>query len=199
MLPFRFVSHYIFLLCGVASILPTSNDNLIAAKQQQARLQAMTSLSVQKIDPRLITAAEEAEYLRYPNGPDGNEIARQAQQGLPLTLPWGRKPIRLGTSFHSRLQSTQNPWSDETPFALSDMYTIPKELHAEYGTTSTFKKIETTKESETGDHLSLGLGIGVGLPFVASVNVKGTYDQNVKENKDVSQGARTKSIYLGYV
>ncbi|KAI0147798.1 hypothetical protein GGR57DRAFT_244945 [Xylariaceae sp. FL1272] len=113
-----------------------------------------------------------------------NEISQQAKQGLPLILPWGRQAIRLGTTYHSRLQGTTNPWSDETPFVLSDMHMIPKELHAEYGTTSTFKKVKTTRESETGDHLSLGFGIGVGLPFLASVSVKGTFDQHIQENKD---------------
>ncbi|KAF3016785.1 hypothetical protein E8E14_008566 [Neopestalotiopsis sp. 37M] len=128
--------------------------------------------------------AEEAKYLARPDGPDENEISQQARQGLPLVLPWGRNPIRLGTTFHSRLQSTGDPWSKETPFVLSDIHMIPKELHAEYGTTCTFKKVETRKEIETGDHLSLGFGIGVGLPFVASVSVKGTYDKHIQENKD---------------
>lgn len=64
---------------------------------------------------------------------------------------------------------------------------IPKELHFEHGTTSAFKKIKTTRESETGDHLSLGFGVGVGLPFLASASVKGTFDQHIQENKDVSQ------------
>ena len=69
---------------------------------------------------------------------------------------------------------------------LSDLHIIPKELHAEFGTTTTFKKVKTIRESETGDHLSLGFGIGVGLPFMASVSVKGTFDQHIQENKDVS-------------
>ncbi|KAL2208304.1 hypothetical protein CC79DRAFT_1272629 [Sarocladium strictum] len=115
---------------------------------------------------------------------DDNAIAQQAKQGLPLILPWGRQCIRLGATYHSRLQATANPWSDETPFVLSDLHIIPKELHAEFGTTTTFKKMQTTRESETGDHLSLGFGIGVGLPFLASVSVKGTFDQHIQENKD---------------
>ena len=115
-----------------------------------------------------------------------NAIAQQAKQGLPIILPWGRQCIRLGPTYHSRLQGTANPWSDETPFVLSDLHIIPKELHAEFGTTTTFKKVKTTRESETGDHLSLGFGIGVGLPFLASVSVKGTFDQHIQENKDVS-------------
>jgi hypothetical protein len=151
----------------------------------------MKQPSVQTFITTATRAADEAKYLASSEGPDKNEISRQAQQGLPLALPWGRKPIRLGTTFHSRLQSTENPWSDETPFVLSDMHIIPKELHAEYGTTSTFKRIKTARESETGDHLSLGFGVGVGLPFLASVNVKGTFDQHIQENKDVSQFSNT--------
>jgi len=146
----------------------------------------MKQQSVQMTTSTVTTPAEESKYLAKPAGPDDNEIARQAKQGLPLVLPWGRKHIRLGTTFHSRLQSTPNPWSDETPFVLSDLHMIPKELHAEYGTTSTFKKVTTSRVSETGDHLSLGFGIGVGLPFIASVSVKGTFDQHIQENKDVS-------------
>jgi hypothetical protein len=133
------------------------------------------------------TAAEEAKYLARSEGPDDNEISCQARQGLPLSLPWGLKKIRLGTTFHSKLQSTENPWSDETPFVLSDIHMIPKELHAEYGTTSTFKKVKTARQRKTGDHLSLGFGIGVGLPFLASASVRGTFDQHIQENKDVSQ------------
>ncbi len=146
----------------------------------------MKQPSVQISSTTATTAAEEAAYSSGPKQPDENDISRQLQQQLPVTIPWSRKPIRLGTTFKSKLQSSGNPWSDEAPFVLSDMHMIPKVLRAENGTTSTFKKVKTSKESETGDHLSLGFGVGVGLPFVASVNVKGTFDQHIQENKDVS-------------
>jgi hypothetical protein len=68
---------------------------------------------------------------------------------------------------------------------LSDLHMISKELHFEYGTTSTFKKVQTRRERETKDHLTLGLGVGVGLPFLAAASVKGQFDQNVEENTDV--------------
>jgi hypothetical protein len=139
----------------------------------------------------IMVPGKEVGFLARPDAPSDNEIWRQAQQGQPLTLPWDRRPIRLGTTFHSNRQSTDNPWSDDTPFVLSDLHMIPKELHFEYGTTSTFKKVRTTKQSETGDHLTLGFGVGVGLPFVASASVKGTFDQNTQENKDVSQSLDT--------
>ncbi|CAN9469680.1 unnamed protein product [Alternaria alternata] len=130
----------------------------------------------------------EADYSARPDGPDDNEIMLQTQRKLPLTLPWGHTPIRLGTTFHSSRQSTKNPWSDETPFVLSDLHMIPKELHFEYGTTSTFKKVSTRRERETKDHLTLGFGVGVGLPFLAAASVKGEFDQNIEENRDVSWG-----------
>jgi len=64
----------------------------------------------------------------------------------------------------------RNPRTDETPFILFDIHMVPNELYVEYGTTSTFKKTKTARESETDDHLSLRFGLGVGLPFLASVN-----------------------------
>ena len=38
-----------------------------------------------------------------------NEIRRQAQQGLPLVLPWKPEPITLGTLFHSSRLGSENP------------------------------------------------------------------------------------------
>ncbi|KAF2627507.1 hypothetical protein BU25DRAFT_439935 [Macroventuria anomochaeta] len=111
-------------------------------------------------------------------------ISRRASQGLLLALPCGTNPIRLGMTFHSRLQSTLNPWSEETPFVLSNIHIISKELHFEYGTNSTFKKASTSRQSETGDHLSLGSGVDVRLPFVANVSVKGMFGQHIPEDKD---------------
>ena len=114
-----------------------------------------------------------------------NEIQQQARHGLPLMIPWQREVVRLGTCFHSDRLNTDDPWSTVTPFILSDLYMTPKILQAEYGTTSAFKSTKTSRTCETGDHLTLGFGMGVSLPFLASVKVKGTYDNDIQENKDV--------------
>ena len=115
-----------------------------------------------------------------------NEIHRLADQGLPLIIPWHRnKTVRLGTCFHSSRLASQDPWGSESPFILQDLILMQKILSRENGTVSSYKSIITSKTSETGDHLSLGFGVGVGLPFLASVSVKGTYDKDIQENKDV--------------
>ncbi|KAL9115745.1 MAG: hypothetical protein Q9227_000113 [Pyrenula ochraceoflavens] len=147
----------------------------------------------------MVAIKEDDVNLYRPDSLGQNDILRQAQQGLPISLPWGRDVVRLGTTFHSSRQGTESPWSDETPFVLSDMHMIQKELHAEYGTTSTFKKVKTHKECETGDHLSLGFGVGVGLPFLASASVKGTYDNHVQENKDSDKISMTSSCRAGTI
>lgn len=116
---------------------------------------------------------------------DTNWLAQQAALGLPLMLPWKKQRIRLGTCFQSRLQH-QDPWLKSNPFILSDLYRIPKVLELEYGSTSTFHSISTSRQSETSDHLSLGFGMGVGLPFLCEASVKGSYDEDVKKNDDVS-------------
>ena len=116
---------------------------------------------------------------------DDNWVARQAALGLPLVLPWKKQKLRLGTCFQSRLHH-DNPWLNTNPFILSDLYMIPKTLQCEYGSTSSFHSINTSRQSETSNHLSLGFGVGVGLPFLCSASVKGTYDEDVKNNNDVS-------------
>ena len=133
-----------------------------------------------------IGSITDADFARLDlNEIEDNEIERLATQHLPIVLPWSRKNARLGTCYQSHLQSSGDPWVKDTPFVLTDLYMIPKTLDREHGTQATYKSISTTRECESGDHLSLGFGVGVGLPFLASVSVKGTYDKDVQENQDV--------------
>ncbi|KAJ1325297.1 hypothetical protein MN608_10009 [Microdochium nivale] len=129
---------------------------------------------------------------------DTNWVARQTAQGLPLVLPWKRKAVRLGTCFDSRRLAGE-PWLKENPFILSDFYLIPKVLRMESGCTSDFLSVATAKKTETGKHLSLGFGAGVGLPFLCSVSVKGTYDEQLKENKDSDKSSIRASTRCGTV
>lgn len=115
---------------------------------------------------------------------DDDWLARQVELRLPITIPWKREKVRIGTCFQSRLRGS-NPWLKQNPFILSDLYMIPKMLRADYGSTSTYHSVNTTRKSETSNHLSLGFGLGVGLPFLFSASVKGTYDEEVKKNNDV--------------
>lgn len=115
-----------------------------------------------------------------------NEIERLAAQHLPIILPWSRQNVRLGTCYQSCRQSSGDPWVKDSLFVLADLYMIPKILEREHGTQATYKSVSTTRECESGDHLSVGFGVGVGLPFLASISVKGTYDKDIQENKDVS-------------
>ena len=55
---------------------------------------------------------------------------------------------------------------------------------------------KTTRTCETGDHLSLGFGIGIGLPLLFSASVKGTFDQDLQENRDVSSFLASFSLQL---
>lgn len=113
-----------------------------------------------------------------------NWVGQQAAQGVPLILPWKKQAVRLGTCFHSK--RLDDPWLKETPFILSDFYLIPKVLNCDYGSNSSFHSVSTSRKLETGKHMALGFGVGVGLPFLCSASVKGTYDEELKENKDVS-------------
>jgi hypothetical protein len=116
---------------------------------------------------------------------DNNWVAQQASLGAPINLPWKKQQIRLGTCFQSRCIHG-DPWLKENPFILSDLFMISKILRSENGSVSSFHSINTSRKSETSDHLSLGFGVGASLPFLCSASVKGTFDEDVQNNKDVS-------------
>lgn len=129
------------------------------------------------------------EYTTYPAG--GTTTQKLAYSGLPIQLPWdNQKTVQLGTAlFSSKLEASDGPWNlEDSPF-LTGEHTPQATLTYLYGTIATFKSINTLKQLETKDHLSLGFGAGVGLPFIAKVSVKGQYDRTVEKNKDVSDGA----------
>lgn len=133
-------------------------------------------------------ADSEFSGLEFESATD-NEIIRKTSQNLPLDLPWKRQVVRLGTCFQSQRQNSDNPWLEDSPFLLADLLMVPKVLSREDGAQVTYKSLSTARRTETGDHLTLGFGAGVGLPFLASVSVKGTYDKDVQENRDVSLAA----------
>jgi hypothetical protein len=118
---------------------------------------------------------------------DENEFQRSARAGFPLLLPWHRDPVRLGTGYHSSLQLTENPWASETPFILAELMLQAKVFRPEQGTTSSFTLKKTSRSAESNDHLTLGFGVNLSPPIpVVIVSVKGTFDQQVQENSDVS-------------
>jgi hypothetical protein len=79
---------------------------------------------------------------------------------------------------------------------LVDLYMIPRILDNEYGIVATYKSGSIRRQCETNDHLSLGFGVGVGLPFLASASMKGAYDKDLQENNDVSWFCH-KQTFLG--
>jgi hypothetical protein len=134
--------------------------------------------------PARIEDGEFEDWLQL-DGTDNNWVAQQAFLGVPITLPWKQQQVKLGTCFQSR-SIHDDPWLKENPFILSDLFLIPKILQSEYGSVSSFHSVNTSRRSETGNHLSLGFGMGVGLPFLCSASVKGTFDEDVQKNEDVS-------------
>ena len=122
-------------------------------------------------------------------------ITRCTKSKLPLLLPWHPKEtIRLGTLSHSK--RPENPWAENSPFDTNSLLSTPILVQREDGTQSSIKSQSTSRASETHDHMSLRLGLGIGLPFLAEVSVTGTYDKDVLENHDVSPPSTSKT-FLG--
>ncbi|TAQ87212.1 hypothetical protein B7494_g4481 [Chlorociboria aeruginascens] len=122
-------------------------------------------------------------------------ISNSAKSKLPLILPWHPKQtILIGTLFHS--SNLTDPWAKNSPFQthLPDVV-----VQREDGTEASFRSQSTSSESSSHDHLSLGFGVSVGLPFLATVSVSGTYDKDVFENKDSNKSSIRTSVRAGTV
>ncbi|MCJ1249393.1 hypothetical protein MMC30_006616 [Trapelia coarctata] len=125
-------------------------------------------------------------------------IERCTSSKLPLILPWHPKQtIPLGTLFYS--QRPADPWARNNPFDTYSLVSTPIIINRDDGTDSSFRSESTSRTSDTHDHLSLGFGVGAGLPFLAEVSVKGTYDKDVTENKDANKSSIRSSVRAGSV
>ncbi|KAJ1324609.1 hypothetical protein MN608_10677 [Microdochium nivale] len=144
---------------------------------------------------QMINDAEFDDWLQSDEE-DTNWIAQQAAQRFTLSLPWKRQAIRLGTCFQSE-RLWCDPWLEDTPFILSDFYTIPKILRVEAGCSANFNFVATSRKSETSKHMSLGFGAGLGPCFIASASVRGTYDEHVIQNNDSDKSSTKATLRCG--
>jgi hypothetical protein len=103
---------------------------------------------------------------------------------LPLCIPWSRtmKAVRLGTTFHSRLSATFDPWSKACPFL--DIAAMPILYTNDDGGQATYISAKSTSAGSNLEHLSMSLGLSVGCSFLGA-SVTGKYDKDVLENSDV--------------
>ncbi|RAL08767.1 uncharacterized protein BO97DRAFT_195415 [Aspergillus homomorphus CBS 101889] len=148
--------------------------------------------------------APSASELRTDEGPLPRLLAQQIQCRQPLILPWHRyKTVRLGTLFHTSRHNTPDPWAnsntEDSPFDLLDLARVPKRVDREIGGRASYQSHHTATTAETRDHLALGFTAGVGLPFLAEVSVKGTYDSDVQNNEDADKTSLHSSIRAGTV
>lgn len=77
-------------------------------------------------------------------------------------------------------------WFKEILFILLDFYLILKVFNCDYGSNLSFYFVSMLRKLEIGKYMVFGFGVGVGLFFLCLVLVKGIYDEELKENKDVS-------------
>ncbi|CAK4024460.1 Hypothetical predicted protein [Lecanosticta acicola] len=128
------------------------------------------------------------------------EVERLTKARLPLIIPWHPKQmVPLGTFFHSTKKSEEYPWAKNSPFDPSSLARTAMIVGRDYGSQSTFKSRSTSRSTQTVDHLELGFGVGVGLPFLASVTVHGDYCKDVQENKDSNKTSINFSTRAGSV
>lgn len=131
--------------------------------------------------------------------PDRITILQLAEISQPISLPWFAKTVIPGTTFHSRLSNTGDPFGHTTPFKTESLQKSPLVYRIEDGAECTFYSAETKTKLTSRDHMSLSLGVSVGCSFL-NASVTGGYDKDVRENRDVSKllESLNRMIFINY-
>ncbi|KAH0494693.1 hypothetical protein TgHK011_008284 [Trichoderma gracile] len=125
-------------------------------------------------------------------------VAQQAITRSPVRLPWQARVLPLGMFFRSAATANgENPFAMQSAFDTDSLISAPIEFTADDASGS-FRSSEVMSSSASTEHLSIGVGVGVDLPFLeASVSVQ--FDKDVMENRDSNKASVTMSYRAGTV
>lgn len=107
-----------------------------------------------------------------------------AEAGLPLSLPWYRQTILLGTGLASSRLNTKSPWAERSAFDVEG-HSKCLTYDAKIGCRASYRHSESSSHGSTTDHYSGSLGLAVNTLCVKA-SVTGTYDTTVTTTTDVS-------------
>lgn len=110
-------------------------------------------------------------------------LVTQAHNGVPILVPWGHQALIPGTGFKSE-NIMGHPWMDQSAFTPFDPQAPYIKYESQGDRRAYFRSAESDSHGVSTQHYSGSLGATVDLTF-AKVNVTGSYDKDIKENKDV--------------
>ncbi|KAM0511995.1 hypothetical protein ACHAPE_009351 [Trichoderma viride] len=106
--------------------------------------------------------------------------------------------LPLGMFFRSAATANGgNPLTMQSAFDKDSRYSVPIKFTA-YDGSGSFRSSEVMSSSTSTDHLSVGAGVGVDLPFLPGT-VFVHYDKDVMENRDSDKASVTTSYRAGMV
>ncbi|KAM5358859.1 hypothetical protein ACJZ2D_014918 [Fusarium nematophilum] len=133
--------------------------------------------------------------------PDGRVTTSQsASLKLPLSLPWipSSTPIQPGTTFHSRLANSEDPWSKILPFDKSQLKDITLKYRNDDGGVASYRSTESESSTSSSEHLGVALGITVGCKWLGA-SVTGGFDKDTLENHDARKISTVASFRAGSI
>lgn len=119
----------------------------------------------------------------FPEDPYQPSLQYAASSLIPFNLPWSTNKIKVGTGFHSRLASSDNPFASESAFDEYSLKSARLRYRSETG--GTYAHTESSTAAHSRDHMDFSLAASAD---VAIVNVSGQakFEQNAIKNTDVS-------------
>ncbi|UPK92929.1 hypothetical protein LCI18_003864 [Fusarium solani-melongenae] len=129
----------------------------------------------------------------FPEDPYQPSLQYVASSLIPFNLPWSTSKIRIGTGFHSKLASSDNPFASDSAF---DEYSLKSaQLRYRSKTGGTYTHTESSTAAHSRDHMDFSLAASAD---VAIINVSGQakFEQNAVKNTDSSLLGR---VFAGYI
>jgi hypothetical protein len=113
-------------------------------------------------------------------------LSHLTDAGHAFQIPWDRqvRPILIGFD-SADMQKLDGPWKLSSPFDLPGTM-LSAVVPDTSGGIASFRDGFSTQSGASTEHLSAGLGITVGYPFL-NASVSGKYDKQMMQNSSVSR------------
>ena len=127
-------------------------------------------------------ATEEIESI-FPQDPSLGSLVYIAASNLPITIPWMRKQISLGTGFKTAHAETADPFYTRNAFEAASLADASITFVSAEGAGSHLESTTSTA-GRSAEHVGGSASVTVGCRFLGASGA-GTYTKDILKNKDV--------------
>ncbi|MCJ1254109.1 hypothetical protein MMC24_001923 [Lignoscripta atroalba] len=141
-------------------------------------------------------ATEEIESI-FPQDPSLGSLVYIAASNLPITIPWMRKQISLGTGFKTAHAETADPFYTRNAFEAASLADASITFVSAEGAGSHLESTTSTA-GRSAEHVGGSASVTVGCRFLGASGA-GTYTKDILKNKDANKSSIRTNVRAGTI